>query len=187
MECLAGYMNACAGWAYIAAAIFITIDVLCRKFLGFNSGATTEISGYLLGFGISWALTQTMIDRAHIRVDLLVMRMPLRLRQYLHIGALLLLIALVAVVGWSAITVLQESMLFKAHDLSALTIPLILPQSLWAFGIGIFALFLIMLLIECLVHLVNGNAKAIDSLLRPRSSDEETQEALDAVAEAQKS
>lgn len=184
---VASVMNLCAGWAYIAAAIFITVDVTCRKFFGFNSGATTEISGYLLGFGISWALAQTMVERAHIRIDLLVMRMPLVLRQYLHLAALSLLIALVGVVGWSALTVIEESWMFKSHDISALSIPLLMPQSLWAFGIGVFALFLIALAFECLVLLVSGRPDEIDALLRPRSADEETTEALEAVQEGRPS
>lgn len=186
IERVATFMSGCAGWAYIVAAIFISVDVTCRKFFGFNSGATTEISGYLLGFGITWGLAQAMVERAHIRIDMLVMRMPLGLRQFLHVGALLLLVALVAVVGWSATTVIEETRLFNAHDLSSLTIPLLLPQCLWAFGIGVFALLLVALLVECLGLIAAGDAAAIDLLLRPRESEEETKEALDALEEAAK-
>ncbi len=186
IEALAAFMSGCAGWAYIVAAAFISVDVTCRKFFGFNSGATTEISGYLLGFGITWGLAHAMVERAHIRIDMLVMRMPLGLRQFLHVGALLLLVALVAIVGWSATTVIEETRLFNAHDLSSLAIPLLWPQILWTFGIGVFALLLVSLLVECLCRIAAGDAAGIDALLRPRGSEEETKETLDALEEAAK-
>jgi hypothetical protein len=47
-------MNYVAGWNYILCAAFITIDVLCRNFGGFSSSAATEITSYMLAFGVAW-------------------------------------------------------------------------------------------------------------------------------------
>jgi len=49
---VAAFMNYVAGWNYILCAVFITIDVLCRNFGGFSSSATTEITSYMLAFGM---------------------------------------------------------------------------------------------------------------------------------------
>ncbi len=182
---IAAFMNVFAGWAYVLAALFITVDVLCRYFLGFSSGATTEVSGYLLGFGISWSLAQTMVERAHIRIDILVMKMPVAVRQYLHFSALVLLLALVSILAWSSVGVVEESMLFQAHDLSGLSIPLVVPQGLWAFGFAVFAVLLIVMTLETAALIVTGNAQEADRLLRPRSYVEETEEALIAVGKAE--
>jgi TRAP-type C4-dicarboxylate transport system permease small subunit len=176
-----GWMNAAASWSYIIAAVFITGDALSRQFLGVSSGATTELSGYILAFGISWSLGQTMLERAHIRIDFLVMKLPLRIRQYLHLFALVLLLAMVVVLFWSVTKVIDQTILFDAHDISALSTPLIVPQGLWASGIAAFALLLIVLTVESVALIANGEAAEVDRLLRSRGEQEEVSEIVHAI------
>lgn len=184
LEIIAYGMAMVAGWAYFATAIFITVDVIARAFFGFSSGATTEISGYLLAFGISWTLAHALAERAHIRIDLLVNKMPLAGRVWLHLAALLALAGLVAILCWSAVNVIEETLLFNAHDLSALRIPMILPQGLWAAGFFMLALFATVLTLEVIVLLALGRPAEIDGLLRPRNAEDESAEAIRAVEEA---
>lgn len=181
---LAAFMNYVAGWNFILCAVFITIDVLCRNFGGFSSSATTEITSYMLAFGIAWGLAHGLATRSHIRIDVLVNRLPPRLRQYLHAFALLLLAALSLFLSWCAWSLVDESVLFNAKDTSALAIPLVIPQGLWAIGITMLAIFAVVLLIEVVCLLAAGDAAEIDKLLGPRGYQEETQEALEAVGMA---
>lgn len=176
------WMGVAAGWVYVGAALFVTIDVLARRFLGTSSGGTTELSGYMLGFGITWGVAQAMVDRAHVRIDALVMRLPLFLRQVLHIVSLALLTMFMVVVAWSSLSVVEESMLFGTRDISVLAVPLVIPQVLWAFGLCFFALLLVMMLAECLCLLVARRGAEVDAMLRPRSYEEETEETLEALS-----
>jgi TRAP-type C4-dicarboxylate transport system permease small subunit len=178
---VAAGMNYAAGWNFILCAAFITIDVLCRNFGGFSSSATTEITSYMLAFGIAWGLAHALATRSHIRIDVLVNRLPIGLRQYLHAFALLLLTGLSLFVAWCAWHLVDESILFNAKDTSALAIPLVIPQGLWAIGITMLAVFAVVLLVEVVCLLATGNAAEIDELLGPRGYKEETQEALEAV------
>jgi TRAP-type mannitol/chloroaromatic compound transport system permease small subunit len=57
---VAAVMNDIAGWVFILCAAFITIDVLLRNFAGFSSSATTEITNYMLAFGIAWGLAHAL-------------------------------------------------------------------------------------------------------------------------------
>lgn len=184
LEIVAYGMAMVAGWAYFATAIFITVDVIARAFFGFSSGATTEISGYLLAFGISWSLAHALAERAHIRIDLLVNKLPLTVRVWFHLAALLALAGLVAILCWSAVNVIEETLMFNAHDLSALRIPMILPQGLWAAGFFMLALFATVLTLEVVVLLALGRPAEIDGLLRPRNAEDESAEAIRAVEEA---
>ena len=118
-----------AGWNYVACALFITADVIGRSVFGVSSAATVEISGYMLACGISWSLAHTLAERAHIRVDVLINRTPLKLRAVLHLFALVLLGLFSAFLAWAGVDLLLESMLFEAHDNSALRIPLALNLS----------------------------------------------------------
>lgn len=181
---LAAGMAWVAGWNYIACALFITGDILGRNLLGVSSAATVEITGYMLACGIAWGLAHTLACRAHIRVDVLVTRLPLRWRAPLHLLSLLLLTGFAAFVAWAAWQLVDESALFDAHDNSALRVPLIIPQGIWAIGISAFVLMCGVLLLESLLALLLGEGERLDALLGSRTLTDETQEALEAVAMA---
>lgn len=178
---VAAFMNYVAGWNFIFCAVFITVDVLCRNFGGFSSSATTEITSYMLAFGLAWGLAHGLATRSHIRIDVLVNRLPIGVRQYLHAFALVLLTGLSVFLAWCAWGLVDESMLFNAKDTSALAIPLVIPQGLWAVGITMLAVFAVILLLEVICLVVAGDAAEVDKLLGPRGYQEETQEALEAV------
>jgi TRAP-type C4-dicarboxylate transport system permease small subunit len=180
----AALMAHAAGWAYILCSVFITFDVVARAFFGFSSKATVEITGYMLAGGIAWGLAHTLARRAHIRVDVLVNRLPLGLRAWLHLLALVLLGVFAVFAAWAAWELVDESALFDAHDNSALRIPLVLPQGLWAFGIAVFVAMLAALLLESALALALGRGAEVDRLLGARTLEDETQEALEAVAMA---
>lgn len=181
---LAAGMAWVAGWNYIACALFITADIFGRNALGVSSAATVEITGYMLACGIAWGLAHTLACRAHIRVDVLVTRLPVRWRAPLHLLSLLLLAGFAAFVAWAAWQLVDESALFDAHDNSALRIPLIIPQGIWAIGISAFLLMCTVLLLESLLALLLGEGERLDALLGSRTLTDETQEALEAVAMA---
>jgi len=181
---LAAGMAWVAGWNYIACALFITADIIGRNALGVSSAATVEITGYMLACGIAWGLAHTLACRAHIRVDVLVTRLPVRWRAPLHLLSLLLLAGFAAFVAWAAWQLVDESALFDAHDNSALRIPLIIPQGIWAIGISAFLLMCTVLLLESLLALLLGEGERLDALLGSRTLTDETQEALEAVAMA---
>jgi TRAP-type C4-dicarboxylate transport system permease small subunit len=179
---LAALMAYIAGWNYIACALFITFDVLARSFLGFSSAATVEVTGYMLAGGIAWGLAHALARRAHIRVDVLVNRLPLWLRAWLHLLALALLAGFAVFAAWAAMELVGESALFDAHDNSALHMPLVIPQGIWAFGLISFVVMCFVLMLESVLELALGRNAALDDLLGSRTLEDETAEALEAVA-----
>lgn len=181
---LAEVMAHVAGWAYVVGAVFVTFDVFARAFLGFSSQATVEVTGYLLAGGISWALAHTLFRRAHIRVDVFVNRLPVAVRAPLHILALALLTALGVLFAWSAWELVDESALFNAHDNSALRIEMVWPQGIWAFGLSSFVVACAVLMLEALLAILASRAASLDGLLGSRTLEDETEEALEAVAMA---
>jgi len=180
-----GYLMGCAaGWLFVVCAFFVTADVLGRKFLGISSKATVEVTGYMLAFGIAWGLTDALTTRAHIRVDVLVTRLPAWVRVYMHGLALLFLVLLNIFLAWRGWAVVGESWLFWARDSSALATPLVIPQGLWALGITVFAVLAALMLLEVMLWLALGQPERIERLLGPRTLAEETAEALHAAGMA---
>jgi TRAP-type C4-dicarboxylate transport system permease small subunit len=184
IERLAGLMNRAAGWLYVVCAFFVTFDVIGRKFFGVSSQGTTELTGYMLAFGIAWGLAHGLATRSHVRVDMLVARMPLVLRGPMHALALVFLTAMASLFTWRAWAVVLESWEFGAKDTSALSVPLIVPQGLWALGITVFFALTVVMVLEVLALLVRRRADLVDRMLGARTLEEDTAEALEAAGAA---
>ena len=181
IERVGAVMNAAGGWLFVVAAFFITFDVLGRKLFSVSSQATVEVTGYMLAFGIAWGLTDALTTRAHIRVDVLVMRLPLGIRVWMHALALAFLVTLNFFLAWRCWAVVGDSWLFGARDSSALNTPLIVPQGLWALGISVFFVLSVATFVEVLLLLLAGERARVDRSLGPKSLEEETAEALEAA------
>jgi TRAP-type C4-dicarboxylate transport system permease small subunit len=174
-------MGDVAGWVYLLTALFVTFDIVSRRLFGFSSQGTVEISGYLLGFGITWGLSYTLATKGHIRVDVLVQRLPVGLRAYLHGLALLFLTALALLFARRAWDVVLESWEFQAKDVSALAIPLVLVQAPWAIGLTVFAVLTTLMLLETVLMLLLGYQDLVDERLGSRTLEQETEGALEAA------
>ena len=88
-----------AGWGYLLMTAIIGFDVLARRLLGFSSEATGELTGYLLAAGMTLGLAGTLLDRAHVRIDVLSSRFSKRTQVWIEVfGLLFFLLPLVAVV-----------------------------------------------------------------------------------------
>ncbi|WP_158529676.1 TRAP transporter small permease subunit [Parvibium lacunae] len=177
----ADWMVSIAGFAYLLMTVLICTDVFARKFLGFSTEATVELSGYLLAFGMSWGLAGTLIQRGHIRIDVILQKFPLWPRAILHILALLVLQISAFAMTYGAYQLVAESQLLNATDLTSLRTPLIIPQGLWMFGLAIFLLLICVLMVQALYHLFKANPQAIDDMFKPRTYVEEAEETLDAL------
>lgn len=176
------FMGLVAGWGFVLCAFFITFEVLARSLLRVSTQSTTEITGYMLAFGLSWGLAHALTERSHVRIDMLVNRMPQGIRIWLHLLSLLMLGVLVAFIAKGAWDLVDESLLFNASDISLLRTPLAIPQGLWAAGLVVFLLLIICMFIENLLLAIVGDARQVERNLSSRGYDEEAQEALEALA-----
>ena len=177
-------MGHLAGWSFIFCSGFITFDVLARRFFGFSSQSTTEVTGYALAFGISWALAHTLTSRAHVRIDVLINHLPAAIRYPMHLLSLAALAVFVGFVAWGAYGLVEESLLFGATDISLLRTPLWIPQGLWAFGIGVFLVLILAMLAETALLVAAGRGAEAEAQLHTRTYDEEAAEALRAAGVA---
>ncbi|MFL1461206.1 TRAP transporter small permease subunit [Roseococcus sp. DSY-14] len=183
---LAALMGHLAGWGFIACAGLITFDVVARNTVGFSSQSTTELSGYALAFGIAWGLAHALARRAHVRIDLLVMKLPAPVRPWLHLLAMAFLLGFAATLTWAAWMLVDESLLFGARDMSLLGTPLWLPQGLWLAGIAVMAALALLLLLEGLLLTLAGRGADAEALLVARTDMDEAKETLEILAEVER-
>lgn len=170
-----------AGFSYLVMTLLICFDVFARQVFGFSSEATVELSGYLLAFGMSWGLAGTLIQRGHIRIDVILQRFPLWPRAVLHLLALLVLQVTAFAMTYGAYQLVAESIMLDSTDLTSLRTPLAIPQGLWLTGLVMFSVLILVLMVQALIHLFKGDPTAIDDMFKPRSYVEEAEETLDAL------
>lgn len=182
---IASFMGVVAGWGFVLCAFFIAAEVLGRALLGVSTGSTVEISGYMLAFGLSWSLAHALAQRGHVRIDILINRLPRASRVPLHLLSLGLLGVFIAFVAYGAWMLVDESLLFGASDISALRIPLAIPQGLWTAGLVMFLALIIAMFLENLLLAIAGDGRQVERNLASRTYDEEAQEALEAMKDGQ--
>jgi TRAP-type C4-dicarboxylate transport system permease small subunit len=173
-----------AGLCYLAITLLICFDIVARRLLGFSSGATTEMSGYLMAVGMSWGMAGALYERAHVRIDVLIQKFPLRWRTWLHFFSLSCLLVSVAFFVWGSFSIALDSWTFGSTDLSSMRIPLIVPQGLWALGFALFLMAGVAMLCRCLVLWWGQHPEQMDQMLNARNYEEEAAETLRAVGES---
>jgi len=149
-----------AGWGLVALSFLIVVEVLGRKFFSFSVQGADELGGYALAFATSIGFSHALVDRAHIRIDLLQKRLPAPAQALLNAAAFLLLMGFAGLLAWRAVAVFLESIRLNAHAQTPLGTPLAVPQAVWAAGILVFAGLAVGAVIGVLGHIARGRFDA---------------------------
>lgn len=144
-----------AGWA-AAAAIFLIfalvgIQVSARLLdgamrlagltpFGFIVPSIAEICGFLLAAASFLALAQALVSGAHIRVGMLVDRLPVSARRFTEAGVGLLAFGLALYATWSVGHLAWKSLAFNDVSYGIVPVPLWLPQGVMTLGLAILAI-----------------------------------------------
>ncbi|KQP49711.1 TRAP transporter small permease subunit [Pseudorhodoferax sp. Leaf274] len=174
-----------AGWCYLLITALICFDILARRLLGFSTEATAELTGYLMAVGMSWGLAGTLFERGHVRIDVLVQKLPLQVRVWLHLASLAALLVATCFFVYGAFSLAKDSYDFGSTDLSAMHTPLAIPQGLWAAGLSLLLLAVLAMAARAVRQLATGDADGMDRMLMARTYIDEAAETLEAVADAQ--
>ena len=169
------------GSLMLLAAVIIGVEVLARRFAGMSLGGIDDLTGFILAIATAWALPLTLLDRAHIRVDTVYALLPRRVAAMLDLLALIALTGFFAVVAWYGWNVMTLSWRLGARPLSALAMPLWIPQLFWVFGLFLFLATALLLIVRAVMLLLRGDDGAVRALIGSRSIVEETEEELQDV------
>jgi len=164
------------GALVLIAAIVIGIDVVMRKFLARSIGGADELAGYALAIGTVWSLGAALLDRAHIRIDSLYVRLPMGLRVALDFAGLLLFVGFFALVAWHGWGVVEQSWVAGSRSQSALETPTVIPQALWFLGLMAFLGTGAVIFLDALVALLRGDLGAVVGKIGTRSAEEEVED-----------
>ena len=122
------------GILILGSALLVTVEVVLRKFANISLGGADEISGYAFAVATSFGFAFALFERAHIRVDALLVVLPRPLRLGLSFFGLALLIGFAGVVGWQAWSLVGDTLEFSSRSITPLRTPLAIPQIPWLAG-----------------------------------------------------
>jgi TRAP-type C4-dicarboxylate transport system permease small subunit len=142
----------------ILAAIFLvliaalTLAQVVGRMIGVLVPDAGDLAGYAMAASIFLALAHTFRSGGHIRVNLLLIHVPRRLRHALECGCLAVLALVGALFAAFSVKLVMDSYEFGDVSTGMMPVPLWIPQVSMAVG----ALLLEIAVIEELVRVVRG-------------------------------
>lgn len=118
--------------------------------LGISITGVSEMAAYLLVGATFLGLAYTFVHHAHIRVTLLISRLPSAARVWFEVAGLLIALAISVTLGYGLMGLVRESLQYNDVSSGFLSIPLWIPQSVLVISVGLLCLALIEALIIAL-------------------------------------
>lgn len=122
------------GTVLLGAVALIMTEVLGRQFPAMRVGGADELSGYVMAAIATWGFSYALVERAHVRIDLIHSRLPVAGRAVLDIVALASVLLVAVLVAWHAYDVLSKSLARGSRSNTPLGVPLWMPQIVWFGG-----------------------------------------------------
>jgi TRAP-type mannitol/chloroaromatic compound transport system permease small subunit len=169
-----------AGGIVVVCSLLVVLDIVTRALFGRVVFESFEFSCYGFAAAFGLGLAHTAIERANVRVDIVNMLLGARLRLVLDVLAAIALALTAVVFAWHASGTVMTSFGMGARSNSSLSVPLVYPQSIWAFGIVWFAFVAILLALRSLLALLAGDRATVQRLagLRATSSADAERESI---------
>lgn len=153
------------GVVLIGTAALILLEVALRRTVGGILGGTDEISGYVMAGIAAWGFAYALLERAHVRIDLLHGRLGSPMRAGLDILSMGALAAVAALVAWHGWRVLLVTLDRGSRANTPLETPLWIPQGVWVLGWTWFALCAIALVIIGTLFIVRGQREMAEAAI----------------------
>ncbi|OWV37141.1 TRAP transporter small permease subunit [Mameliella alba] len=141
--------------------VVIAVETVLRKFLGHSLAGVDELSGYAIAIGAPLCFTVAVIEQAHIRINLLHMKMPSFLQAATNLLAALTLAGLALFLLVFTARTVQKTQLFQSVAQTPWATPLIWPQALWLVGMSVFALGAVLLALRATRLALAGRGGAL--------------------------
>jgi len=145
------------GGSLLLAAVMVTVDVLCRRFLGITMSGSDEYSGYIFAASTTWAYSYCLLHRSNVRIDALYNLLPRPVTGILDVVGLSMLLYYMSVMTWYAWLATQESYVKNSVSITTLATPQWIPQSFWFLGLLLFFITLVFVTLYSLVALAQRN------------------------------
>lgn len=162
-----GYLS---GMLFLVLAVFVTYDVIARKWGAYlylpTTRVTDEISGYILALAATWGLAYTLRTDAHVRIDVLLPYLPRRLRAFADFLAVVLMGVFAGLMSWKIWALVEDSFESGIRSSTYLQTPQWIPESILGLGFSLLTLASTAMALSMLVEWASGGARAAPEQLK---------------------
>ena len=177
--------GAIAGGAMLlVAALTICVDIFLRYAFSLTVGGADDLSGYALAIASAWGFSVALLSRSHIRIDTVYVRVGRRARAALDLVSLACFAFFIGLVAWHGWGVFELSFVSRSHSLSAIEMPLAIPQALWFAGLAFCMAVALLLLVRGVLAYLRGDFNRLFELIGSKSAVAEAKEEVTAVERA---
>lgn len=153
IRALYGILAVASGYALVGLSLFIFVEIVARKLFNYSFQGVDELGGYILAIVAAVGFGYALLERAHTRIDVLLVRLPTGPRAVLNVVAALAIAAFASFMAWRAMAVLSETIEFQSLASTPWQTPLWIPQSLWVAGLIGFAIVAVVLFARSVILL----------------------------------
>lgn len=171
-------MSRTGGLFLLMAACLVSFEILARKFFYMRFGVGTELSTYALAVGASWSFAHALLQRAHVRIDVLRRPLPDAVRKALDLLALTSLVAFGLILSWHVWGTVRTSWDLGARENTPLGTALVIPQAMWFWGIVWFTLVAAIETVRAGLALARRRTGSFYRIAAPLGVEDELDEAL---------
>lgn len=144
-----GYL---CGTMFLLLALFITYQVIARKFDIIMAPGMDLMSGYTMAMASTWAFSYALRTGSHVRIDVLLPFMSPRVRWWADQAALASIVFFIGITSWKTWV-----MVIKSNEIGAVTntyplVPLWIPQVFVAIGFSMLAFTAIHMMIDMIAE-----------------------------------
>ncbi|MEM7258938.1 MAG: TRAP transporter small permease, partial [Pseudomonadota bacterium] len=157
-------------------AFLVTGEVIARQWFNVSLAGADELSGYAFAVATSLGFAFALFERAHIRVDALIVLLPRAMRLVLNFVGLLLLIGFAAIVTWQGWDLLSDTLKHGSRSITPLRTPLAIPQIPWLFGWVFFIFCGVSLFIAALLAVWQRDASKAEAMIGVKTLDEQIED-----------
>lgn len=177
-----GYARAASlifGVMMLLLSVAVTVETLVRKLFSVSLGGVDELSGYAIAVGAPLAFAVALIDRSHIRINLLYQGLGERSRAVLDAAAVVALAALAVFLAIFSVRTVLETQAYQSIAQTPWATPLIYPQAVWLAAMCGFVLPALALLWRLLRLLAQGRWREVTPALGPETVEDELRAELE--------
>jgi TRAP-type C4-dicarboxylate transport system permease small subunit len=174
------------GLMLIASAVYVSAEVLGRRFFGFSLGGANEMSSYALAISSAWAFSYAVYERAHIRIDAAYQLGSPAVRAFIDVISMAALAATGALLLWFSFRLVAFAWANEQRANTPLQTPMWIPLALWYSGLVLFFLISLLVTVRAALAWARGDYALVTRIAGMASSEAEL-EAPELVAAAERS
>ncbi len=160
------------GCSILVTSVYVVSDIVMRQFGG-SLGGADEYSGYIMAGVASWGMSYGLTELAHVRIDVIRLRLAPFWQACLDVFSILILTAVVSLVAIQAWPVLAKTIERGSKANTPLETPLWIPQFIWFSGWLWFAVSAAILTLYAATCLTNRQFESVSDISGIGSEHEE--------------